>query len=157
MPADDPSDRELVITRVLDAPRAAVYAAWTDPRLVTGWWGPHGFTSSIREMDVRPGGAWRFIMHGEDGTDYPNRIVYREVVEPERLVYAHGADDPHDPYQFQVTVTFAEQGGRTELTMRTLFASAEECARTKSFGAAEGADETLDRLAALLARMRPRA
>lgn len=104
------SDREIVLTRVLDAPRELVFDAWTDRKHIAQWWGPRGFTTTIHEMDVRPGGVWRFMMHGPDGVDYPNRIVFREVVKPERLVYDHGSDDPADPAQFHVTVTFAKQG-----------------------------------------------
>src|SRR6266852_4602923 len=79
-------DREIVITRLLDAPRELAFQAWTEPQHVAHWWGPNGFTNTIHEMDVRPGGVWRFIMHGPDGTDYKNEIVYVEVVKPERLV-----------------------------------------------------------------------
>src|SRR3954449_1876611 len=113
MPASNPerndsADREIVAVRVFDAPRELVWKLWTDPHHVAQWWGPNGFTNTIHEMDVRPGGVWRFIMHGPDGVDYPNRIVFIEVVEPERLVYSHGGDEG-DPVQFHVTVTFAEQ------------------------------------------------
>ncbi|MBW3628767.1 MAG: SRPBCC domain-containing protein, partial [Gemmatimonadetes bacterium] len=100
------SDREIVMTRVFDAPRELVFDAWTDPAHVAEWYGPNGFSLTVHEMDVRPGGTWRFIMHGPDGTDYPNRIVYREVVRPERLEYDHGGDQDDDPARFQVTVTF---------------------------------------------------
>lgn len=148
------ADRELVFTRVFDAPRELVWTAWTDPRHVGEWWGPRGFTTTTHEMDVRPGGVWRFVMHGPDGTDYPNRIVYTEVMRPERLAYDHGDDDGTDDVSFQVTVTFADEGGRTRLTMRMRFASAEELRRVvEEFGAVEGANQTLDRLGEYLARM----
>lgn len=75
-PAGDTADREIVITRVFDAPREQVFDAWTDSEHVSQWWGPNGFTTTTHEMDVRPGGVWRFIMHGPDGVDYKNRIVY---------------------------------------------------------------------------------
>jgi uncharacterized protein YndB with AHSA1/START domain len=91
--ATQTSDRDLVIERIFDAPRQMVFDAWTDPETIGQWWGPRGFTTTVHEMDVRPGGVWRFTMHGPDGTDYPNRVVYDEVVAPERLVYTHGADD----------------------------------------------------------------
>jgi uncharacterized protein YndB with AHSA1/START domain len=84
-----PADREMVITRVINAPRALVFKAWTKPAHIGNWWGPRGFTTTTHSMDVRPGGEWRFVMHGPDGTDYQNRIVDLEVVEPERLVYDH--------------------------------------------------------------------
>lgn len=72
---------------------------WTDPKHIA-WWGPNGFTNTIHEMNVKPGGVWRFIMHGPDGTDYPNKILFIEVVKPERLVYTHGSDEDNDPNQF---------------------------------------------------------
>ena len=85
----DTSDREIVISRVFDAPRERVFEAMTDPKQVVKWWGPNGFTTTIHEMDVRPGGVWRHTMHGPDGTDYPNKSVFLEVVKPERIVYKH--------------------------------------------------------------------
>ena len=83
------SDREIVVTRVFDAPRALVFKLWTDPEHLAHWWGLNGFTITNYEMDVRLGGVWRFVMHGPNGVDYQNKVVYREVVEPERLVYSH--------------------------------------------------------------------
>jgi uncharacterized protein YndB with AHSA1/START domain len=152
-PTEDPADREIVITRVFDAPRELVFKAFTDPKQVPQWWGPRGFTTTVHEMDVRPGGVWRFIMHGPDGTDYPNRIVFIEIAKPERLVYLHGSDKENDPDQFEVTVTFADHGGKTELTLRMLCASAAERAKTIESGAIEGGHQTLDRLAEHLATL----
>jgi len=147
-----PADREIVITRLLNAPRELVFKAWTDRELIRQWWGPRGFTTTTHEMDVRPGGVWRFIMHGPDGTDYDNRIVYVEIVEPERLVYNHGGDD--GAVQFRATVTFVEQGGKTALTMHSLFPSAEERDRVvREYHAIEGGKQTLDRLEEYLARI----
>jgi uncharacterized protein YndB with AHSA1/START domain len=147
------ADREIVITRVFDAPRELVFKAWTDPKHVAQWWGPKGFTTTTYEMDVRPGGVWRFVMHGPDGVDYKNKIIYIEIVKPERLVYSHGGDEEGEPGQFHVTVTFAEQGGKTKLTLRMLFGSAAERGKAKEMGAIEGANETLERLAEHLAKM----
>ena len=79
-PVADTSEREILLSRVFDAPRNLVWEAWTDPRQVAQWWGPNGFTTTIEVMDVRPGGHWRHVMHGPDGTDYPNDIVFLEVV-----------------------------------------------------------------------------
>jgi len=146
-------DREIVMTRVFEASREPVWKAWTDPKHIIEWWGPNGFTTTTHEMEVRPGGVWRFIMHGPDGTDYPNRIVYTEIVKPERLVYEHGGDGDVDDVQFQVTVSFVEEDGKTTLIMRMLFETVEECEKTKSFGALEGANQTLDRLDKHLAGM----
>jgi uncharacterized protein YndB with AHSA1/START domain len=144
------SDREIVITRVFDAPRELVFKAWTDREAIGKWFGPNGFSLTIHEMDVRPGGLWRFIMHGPDGTDYDDRVEYIEIAEPERLVYNHGSDE--EPNQFRTTITFEEQGGKTRLTMHSLFATAEGRARAAGFGAVEGGNQTLRRLAEYLAK-----
>jgi uncharacterized protein YndB with AHSA1/START domain len=141
----DASDRELVATRVFDAPRALVFKAWTDPAHVGQWWGPRGFTTTTHAIDVRPGGVWRFTMHGPDGVDYPNRIAFHEIVEPERLVYEHGGDD--GPVHFHVTVTFEDHGGKTRLTLRSLFPTAEALRSViRDYKADEGMTRHLDRL-----------
>jgi uncharacterized protein YndB with AHSA1/START domain len=146
------SDREIVITRVFDAPRDLVFQTWTDPQHVGSWWGPNGFTITTHEIDVRPGGVWRFIMHGPDGTDYPNKIVYLEIEKPERLVYDHGDDG--QPGYFRVTVTFVEQGHQTRLTMRSLFATAAERDEVVTkYRAIEGGNQTLDRFGEQLAKL----
>lgn len=147
------ADREMVLTRVLDAPRELVWEVWTDPQHIGQWWGPRGFTTTTYSMDVRPGGVWRFVMHGPDGVDYKNKIVYIEIVKPERLVYNHG-DDEGEAGQFHVTVTFAAQGGKTKVTMRVLFASAAERDKVVKSGAVEGGKQTLERLAEHLAKIR---
>jgi uncharacterized protein YndB with AHSA1/START domain len=151
---DSEQDRTIVTTRVLDAPRELVFEAWTDPKHLVKWWGPNGFTTTVRAIDVRPGGVWRFVMHGPDGVDYENRIVYDEIVKPERLVYRHSGGDDVEPVQFQTTVTFEDLGGKTRLTMRAVFPSAAERNRVaEEYGAIEGAEQTLGRLAAHLATM----
>ncbi|HTD04208.1 SRPBCC family protein [Undibacterium sp.] len=147
------TDRKIVTTRLIDAPRELVFSMFTDPRHIVHWWGPTGFTNTISEMDVKPGGVWRFIMHGPDGVDYKNKIVYIEVLKPERLVYTHGPDGEADAGEFMVTVSFVEQSGKTRLTMHGLFKTAEECAKAKEFGAVEGGRQTLDRLEEYLAKM----
>jgi uncharacterized protein YndB with AHSA1/START domain len=148
------SDRELVFTRLLNAPRELVFKVWTEPEHIKHWWGPNGFTNTIHEMNVSPGGIWRLMMHGPDGRDYPNKIEYIEVVEPERLVYKHTGDDDTEPVNFHVTVTFEKQGDKTLLTMRSLFTSKEELDRViREYGADEGAVQTLNRLAEYLAKM----
>ena len=109
--------------------------------------GPHGFTTTIHEMDVRPGGVWRFVMHGPDGTDYPNKVVFVEVSEPDHLVYDHGGGDESDLQQFRVTVTFEEEGEKTRLTTRMVFVTPEERDRMiEEVGALDGLNQTLDRL-----------
>jgi uncharacterized protein YndB with AHSA1/START domain len=150
------SDRELTISRLLNAPRELVFEAWTKPEHVLHWWGPNGFTNTFYEMEVKPGGVWRFMMHGPDGIDYPNKIVYEEVVKPERLVYTHGSDGPDgadDPHQFHVTITFEALGDKTNLTMRSLFPSAAALEEVKKFGAVEGGKQTLNKLEEYLSKM----
>jgi uncharacterized protein YndB with AHSA1/START domain len=144
------SDREIVATRVFDAPRELVFQMWTDPEHISHWWGPRGFTTTTQEMDARPGGVWRHVMHGPDGTDYPNEIVYLEIAKPERLVYDHVS-----PPRFQTTVTFAEQGGKTKVTARMLFESATLRDQVAiEHGAVEGLIQTLERLGEILANVR---
>jgi uncharacterized protein YndB with AHSA1/START domain len=148
-------DRELVFTRVFDAPRELVWKAWTEPEHVSQWWGPRGFTTTIHEMDVRPGGVWRQTMHGPDGIDYPNESVFVEVVKPERIAYTLTGGKEGDPsHQLEQRWTFEAQGNKTKVTLRMLFPSAAALQHVvKSFGAVEGATQTLDRLAEHLPTM----
>ncbi len=141
------ADREIVTTRVLNAPRELVFKAWTDPDHLVHWWGPKGFTNTFHEFDLRPGGIWRFVMHGPDGVDYQNKSVFVEVVNPGRIVFDHVSGP-----RFQVVVTFAEQAGKTKLTFRMRFESAAECEKVKAF-AVEGNEQNFDRLEAQLAKM----
>lgn len=145
---EETQDREIVISRVLDAPRERVFEAMTDPKQVVKWWGPNGFTTTIHEMDVKPGGAWRHTMHGPDGTDYPNKSIFLEVVKSERIVYQHaGGIEERGGACFKGTWTFEDQGGKTKLTMRLTFASSEERDHTvKEYQAIEGGKQTLERL-----------
>jgi uncharacterized protein YndB with AHSA1/START domain len=149
MPDEDIFAREILITRVFDAPRELVWEAWTDPKQVVQWWGPTGFTTTIHEMDVRPGGVWRHTMRGPDGKEYPNHSVFLEVVKPERIVYSHGGGTKGSPgAQFEATWTFEAEGNKTKVTMRAVFPSA--AARdlvVKTYNAIEGGNQTLGRLA----------
>jgi uncharacterized protein YndB with AHSA1/START domain len=144
------ADREITATRVFDAPRELVFEVWTDPKHIAQWWGPNGFTNTIHSMDVRPGGVWDFIMHGPDGTDYKNRIIYREVVRPERLVYDHVSGP-----LFRATVVFEEEGAdKTRLTLQMLFETAAVRNKTvEDFGAVKGLNQTLGHLAEHLSKM----
>ncbi|HEX9391318.1 MAG TPA: SRPBCC family protein [Usitatibacteraceae bacterium] len=147
------ADREIATSRIFDAPREQVFRMWIDPAHIGKWWGPKGFTTTTLSIDVRVGGAWRFVMHGPDGTDYPNLIVFKEVVKPERLVYVHAGESEDEPGVFQTTVTFEELDGKTRLSMRALFPSAAERDRViREHGAIDGMNSTLDRLAAYLAQ-----
>lgn len=150
----DNSAREIRISRLFDAPRALVYQAWTRPEHVVHWWGPNGFRNTIHEMQVVPGGVWRFIMHGPDGRDYPNRVLFREVVPNERLVYHHCEDVPRPSIEFEVTVIFSDEAGKTRLDICMLLATVEMRERVvREFGALEGAQQNLERLAAYLHQM----
>src|SRR6266851_3665544 len=115
------TDRELTLTRVLDAPREVVFRMWTDPQHVAQWWGPMGFTNPVCEMDVRPGGALRIVMRAPDGTDYPMTGIFQEIAPPERLVFTNIAVDAAGDHLLEGTtiVTFAAQQGKTTLTLRT--------------------------------------
>jgi uncharacterized protein YndB with AHSA1/START domain len=141
------ADRDIVTTRVFNAPRELVFQAWTDPDQLVQWWGPKGFTNTFHEFDMRPGGIWRFVMHGPNGVDYQNKSVFVEVVNPERIVFDHVSGP-----RFQVVATFAEQAGKTTLTFRMRFESAAECDKVKAF-AVEGNEQNFDRLEAQLAKM----
>ena len=149
------TSREIVITRVFDAPRALVWEAWTDPKHVVHWWGPKGFTTTIEKMDVRPGGVWKHVMHGPDGTDYPNKSVFTKVAKPERIVYSHGGGKKGGPAaQFEATWTFEAQGAKTKVTIHMLFPTASNRDKVvKEYGAIEGGKQTLERLGEYLTKM----
>jgi uncharacterized protein YndB with AHSA1/START domain len=140
---------ELRITRVYDAPVQAVWDAWTDPSQVAKWWGPRGFTLTTHAKDLRPGGTWRYTMHGPDGTDYPNVTRYLEVEPRSKLVYDHGGTDDRPPL-FRVTVTFAESRGKTTMDMRMTLPTPEAAEETRQFIKKAGGDSTWDRLAEYL-------
>lgn len=143
------AEREIVITRVIGAPRELVFRTFTDAQHVSKWWGPRGFRTTTHAHDLRPGGQWRFTMHGPDGTDYENLVTYKRVEAPSLLQYEHGEPVPAEC--FDVTITFDDVGGgRTKVTLRMLVASAEVKARLVEFGAVEGGNDTLTRLEELL-------
>lgn len=141
------TDREVVTTRALGVPRARVFDAFRDPVRLARWWGPNGFSNTFREHDFRPGGFWRFTMHGPDGTDHPNESVFVEVVPDARIVFEHLADRHH----FVMTITFADEGSGTRLTWVMRFDTAEHCAAIRSF-VANANEQNFDRLEAELAR-----
>jgi uncharacterized protein YndB with AHSA1/START domain len=147
--------RSIIATRVLDAPRELVWTAWTKPEHLGQWWGPDGFSTTTSAYDLRPGGVWRFVMHGPDGRDYQNRITFDEIVRPERIRYHHGGGDDVEPVQFRTTVTFENlAGNRTQLTLHAVFPSAAARERViKQYGADKGAVQTLSRLADYLGKL----
>ncbi len=158
MPAtiSETANRELSITRVLNAPQELVWEVWTKPEHITHWWGPVGFSTTTHEINVKPGGVWRFTMHGPDGRDYPNKIVFIEVVKPRLLVYKHTGEEETADIKFNVTVSFEKHGNKAKLTMRSLFDSPEELERViREFGADEGMKQTVNRLEEYLEKNQP--
>jgi uncharacterized protein YndB with AHSA1/START domain len=147
--AEPEAARRIVIERMLHAPRELVWKAWTDPGQIVHWWGPTGFTTTIETMDVRPGGVWKYVMHGPDGTDYPNKSVFIEVTVPERIVFAHGGGRVGQAAdQFEGTWTFEALGEKTRVTIDMLFSTPADRDRiVKEYGAIEGGHQTLQRLA----------
>ncbi len=144
MPAvmNDTANRELSISRLLNAPRELVWEVWTNPEHIKHWWGPDGFKSTIFQMDVKPEGVWDFIMHGPDGTDYKNKHIYKEVIRPEKLVLDHVTAP-----KFRMTVTFKEQGNKTLVSLYSVFESAEQLQEViKVFKADEGMKQNVNRM-----------
>ena len=154
----DLDDRTVIITRTFDAPRELVFKAWTDPRHVMQWWGPKGFANRSCDMELKVGGAFRLQMRGPDGIDYPCTGFYREVVAPERIVFAGEADDGHPcgaglPPRSLVTVTFTEHAGRTTVTIHTLLQSAADREAAVKMGFNAGWTDSLERLADYLPKI----
>lgn len=141
-------DREIVLSRVVAAPRERVFAAWTGAHHLGRWFGPDGFTVETAEADIRANGRWRFDFVGLDGMRHDNRVAYLEVAAPTRLVFDHGPDQDNAPERFRVTVTFDEQqDGKTVVTLRQLHPTTAQRDATIAFGAVELGYQTLDKLA----------
>lgn len=141
-------DREIVLSRVVAAPRELVFKVWTDPRHLPMWFGPEGFKLETHEIDIRVGGRWRFVFAGPDGTRYDNRMVFLRIEPPSLLEMDHGTDTDDDPNRFRVIVTFDEQkNGKTVVTLRQLHPTKARRAWAIGFGAVEFGYQTLDKLA----------
>lgn len=139
------AERELLISRTINAPAALVWEVWTKPEHIANWWGPNGFTNTITKMDVQPGGEWNLVMHGPDETDFKNKSVFREVVLHKKLVYEHFAPN------FIATVQFEDQGDKTHLTWNMVFESKELfMAIVKAHKADEGLKQNVEKLEAYL-------
>jgi uncharacterized protein YndB with AHSA1/START domain len=146
------SDREIIVSRTIEGPRRLVFEAFTDVTHLAQWWGPNGFTTTTRAFEFRPGGVWDFVMHGPYG-DLQNWIEWREIVPPERIDYVHGERDG-DPRAFVSTVTLVERGTATEVTIRAVFKTKEQCDEvTERYGAVEGGKQHIGRLAAYVATL----
>ena len=141
-------EREIVLSRVIAAPRSRVFQAFTDPSRITRWFGPEGFTIETLEIDIREGGRWRFVYTGPNGTRYENRMVFLRVDVPRLLEIEHGSDVDDDPTRFHMTITFDEQSdGKCVLPLRQLHPTKEQRDATIGFGAVEFGYQTLDKLA----------
>lgn len=142
------ADREIVITRAVNAPRELVFEAFTEIRHLSQWWGPEGFTTTTRTFEFRVGGDWEFVMHGQDGTDYQEWISWTEITPPERIALRHG-EFRDDPNAFEAVVTFVPHREATRIEMRTVFPTvALRDEAVEKYHAIEGGQQTLDNLAA---------
>src|ERR1700733_7373494 len=142
--------REIVISRVISAPRELVFEAFTEVRHLSRWWGPEGFTTTTRAFEFRVGGEWDFVMHGPDGTDYQEWISWTEIAPPERIALLHG-ESRGDPNAFESVLTFAPDGAATRIEMRTVFPTKELRDKVvEKYHAIEGGQQTLSNLAAYL-------
>ncbi len=146
----EPGKQEVVMKRIYDAPRALVFRAYTDPALIPQWWGPRRYATIVDKLDARPGGLWRFLNRDDDGNEYTFHGVYHEVAAPERIVATFEFEGAPGHVSLE-TLTLEESGGRTTLTNRSVFQSVADRDAMLQEGMEEGASETMDRLAELLA------
>ncbi|MGW7090417.1 SRPBCC family protein [Streptomyces sp. NPDC054871] len=147
------ADREIIISRNIDAPPELVFKAFTEVRHLSRWWGPEGFTTTTRAFEFRVGGVWQFVMHGPDGTDYSEWITWTEIVPPERIAMLHG-EYRDDPNAFESVLTFTPDGEKTRIEMLTVFPTKElRDEAVKKYGAIEGGQQTLGNLAAYVAEI----
>lgn len=135
------------VSRLVKAARELIFTVFSEPGHIDAWWGPNGFRNETHEMAFVEGGLWRYTMHGPDGKDWPNWIRYTSIEKPVRIAYQHGGE-MHEPAHFDGEIRFEEQDGQTLVTLRLIFPSAEARDATLKFGAVEGGQQTLARLAA---------
>ena len=141
------ADREIVISRIINAPRELVFEAFTEVRHLSQWWGPSGFTTTTRAFEFRVGGEWEFVMHGPDGTDYDNWISWTDITPPERIALLHG-ESSTDPNPFEAVLSLTPEGAETRIEMRTVFPTPEmRDEAVQRYGAVEGGQQTLGNLA----------
>lgn len=156
MTATPASDRELVLTRLIDAPRDKLFRAWTEPELMKQWFTPRPWTTPVIEVDLRPGGSNLIVMRGPDGTEFPNRGVYLEIVKNERLVFTDAytkAWEPSEKPFFTGIITFEDEGGKTRYTARALHWTVADREAHEKMGFHEGWGLCADQLAELAARI----
>jgi len=150
------ADRELMITRLIDAPREKLFRAWTDPELYKQWCAPLPWTTPVAELDVRPGGSNYIVMRSPDGTDYPNNGVYLDVVPNERLVFTDAftkAWEPSEKAFMTAIITFEDEGGKTRYTARALHWSVADREQHEQMGFVTGWNQCADQLEALVAKI----
>ena len=150
--AVEPGKQEIVITKIYNAPRELVFKVYTDPSLVSKWWGPRRFATIVDKMDVRPGGIWRFINKDKDGTEYAFHGFYHEVSSPERLVYTFEFEGMPGHVSFE-TVMLEEQDGKTKVTDKVVFQTVEDRDMMVKTGMEEGATESMERFSEVLAKI----
>jgi uncharacterized protein YndB with AHSA1/START domain len=145
----DTKDREIIMSRLIDAPRDLVWEAMTKPEHVVHWWGPNGFTNTLEKLDFRVGGEWHHVMHGPDGRDYPSRSVYTAIEKPHRIEFCTGGTYKGDPKaMFEAIWTFEAVAAQTKVTIHLLFPNAQaRNMAVEKIGAIEGGNQTLARLA----------
>ena len=152
--ASDEADREIVVSRTIEAPRRSVFEAFTSASHLAQWCAPRGGKITTHAFDFKPGGVWDATIQGPDGSAYPNHWLWKEIVPPERIVwlYGSGKDDPH---AVPTTLTLVERGATTEVTMRILYGTKEERdEKVAKYYAAHGAKQSLDSLAAYVTSVR---
>lgn len=149
--ADTTADREIVVTRLIDAPRELVFAAFTEREHIEQWWAPRG--SATHEMDVKPGGLWRYSQPTRDGSLNLFKVKFIELDKPTRLVYDYGTDGANAPEPVRTTVTFEDQEGKTKVTLQLQFVTAAERKQAVKYGAIVGAMQALENLADHLAKV----
>jgi uncharacterized protein YndB with AHSA1/START domain len=154
-PHPEPEEaRCILVERTIAAPRELVFSVFTTAEHLDRWWGPDGFSTTTSAFDFRPGGVWRFVMHGPDGRDYQNQITFDEIDPPSRITWRHGGGGDAEPVQFNTCVTFEAEGKKTRITWLGVFPSIAERDRVvREFGAEEGASQTVGRLAGYLAEL----
>lgn len=138
------ANRQIISHRIIKVPPEVVFKAFTDPALLAQWWGPNGFTNTFETFDLRPGGQWKFIMHGPNGTDYPNLSEFVVIKEPEKIVFNHAVDP-----LFQMTIGFEPVEGGTRFSFQMLFETEADCERVKRY-APDANEQNFDRLEAVL-------
>jgi uncharacterized protein YndB with AHSA1/START domain len=146
-----PGEREVVVTRVFDAPRELVFKAYNDPKLIPQWWGPRKYTTTITKMDMRPGGAWRFVQHDSEGHEYAFSGVFREIVPPKRIVWTFEFEGMPCHVSYDST-TFEEEDGKTKVTDTSVFQSVEDRDGMLQSGMETGVKESYERLDEVLER-----